>query len=96
VDTVKVDQSFVSRMGGTDGGVEMVRAIVALAHSLDMDVVAEGVETADQLGMLLALRCEYAQGFCFSRPVDAAAAGELIANQLWKATLAPALAGCDK
>jgi diguanylate cyclase (GGDEF)-like protein/PAS domain S-box-containing protein len=92
VDTVKVDRSFVSRMGVDDGGVEMVRAIVALAHSLGMDVVAEGVETRDQLARLQALDCEYAQGFYFSRPVDAAAAGLLIAAQPWTALLAPAMA----
>ena len=46
VDTVKIDRSFVSRIGGEDNGSEMVRAIVALAHNLGMDVVAEGVETA--------------------------------------------------
>ena len=64
-DTVKIDRSFVSRMGGEDGS-EMVRAIVALAHNLGMDVVAEGVETSGQLSQLLALGCEYAQGFYFS------------------------------
>ena len=48
-DTVKVDRSFVSRMGGDQQGSEMVRAIVALAHNLGMDVVAEGVETDEQL-----------------------------------------------
>ena len=45
VDTVKIDRSFVRRIGVESGGSEMVRAIVALAHNLDMDVVAEGVET---------------------------------------------------
>jgi EAL domain-containing protein (putative c-di-GMP-specific phosphodiesterase class I) len=70
----------------------MVRAIVALAHSLGMDVVAEGVETADQLARLQTLECEYAQGFYFSRPVDAAAAGELIEAQPWISSAAPTLA----
>ena len=69
VDTVKVDRSFVSRIGADDGS-EMVRAIAALAHNLGMDVVAEGVETAEQLERLRAIGCEYAQGFYFSRPVD--------------------------
>ena len=73
-DTVKVDRSFVSRMGAGDNGLEMVRAIVALAHNLGMDVVAEGVETARQLSELQALGCESAQGFHFSKPVDVAAA----------------------
>ena len=69
-DTVKVDRSFVSRMGADRHGSEMVRAIVALAHNLGMDVVAEGVETAAQLSQLLAIGCEYAQGFYFSEPVE--------------------------
>ena len=62
----------------------MVRAIVALAHNLGMDVVAEGVETADQLSQLRALGCEYAQGFYFSQPVDAAAAEALIHAEPWR------------
>ncbi|MGH9139676.1 MAG: putative bifunctional diguanylate cyclase/phosphodiesterase [Vicinamibacterales bacterium] len=83
-DTVKVDRSFVSRMGSEEHGSEMVRAIVALAHSLGMDVVAEGVETAGQLAQLHALGCEYAQGFYFSRPVDADAAEGLIRAEPWR------------
>jgi diguanylate cyclase (GGDEF)-like protein/PAS domain S-box-containing protein len=83
-DTVKVDRSFVSRMGVEDRGSEMVRAIVVLAHNLGMDVVAEGVETADQLSQLRALGCEYAQGFYFSKPVDVAAADDLIDAEPWR------------
>jgi diguanylate cyclase (GGDEF)-like protein/PAS domain S-box-containing protein len=83
-DTVKIDRSFVSRMGGDPHGAEMVRAIVALAHNLGMDVVAEGVETTDQLAQLLAIGCEYAQGFYFSKPVSAVAAEALIHAQPWR------------
>ena len=68
----------------------MVRAIVALAHNLGMDVVAEGVETAEQLAQLQSLGCEYAQGFYFSRAVDAATAAGLIASQPWRGRHAPA------
>jgi diguanylate cyclase (GGDEF)-like protein/PAS domain S-box-containing protein len=82
VDTVKVDRSFVSRIG-LDDGSEMVRAIAAIAHNMGMDVVAEGVETLEQLEWLRAIGCEYAQGFFFSRPVDMAAATELIASAPW-------------
>ena len=84
IDTVKVDQSFVSAMGNPGGGSEMVRAIVGLAHSLGMDVVAEGVESAEQAAELRALGCEYAQGFYFSKPVDAATASRLIEAQPWQ------------
>jgi diguanylate cyclase (GGDEF)-like protein/PAS domain S-box-containing protein len=83
VDTVKVDRSFVSRIG-VDDGSEMVRAIAAIAHSMGMDVVAEGVETVEQLEGLRAIGCEYAQGFYFSRPVDVTAATELIVSAPWQ------------
>ena len=86
VDTVKVDRSFVSAMGGGNGS-EMVRAIVTLAHTLGMDVVAEGVETAEQAAELRALGCEYAQGFYFSKAVDYEAARDLIATQPWQTEL---------
>jgi diguanylate cyclase (GGDEF)-like protein/PAS domain S-box-containing protein len=83
-DTVKVDRSFVSRIGSADKGSEMVCAIVALARNLGMDVVAEGVETAEQLSEIEALGCEFVQGFYFSRPVDVATADDLIASQPWR------------
>ena len=82
VDTVKVDRSFVSRIG-LDDGSEMVRAIAAIAHNMGMDVVAEGVETAEQLEWLRAIGCEYAQGFYFSRPVEMSAATAMIASAPW-------------
>jgi diguanylate cyclase (GGDEF)-like protein/PAS domain S-box-containing protein len=84
VDTLKVDRSFVSRIHVDRPGSEMVRAIVAIAHNLGMDVVAEGVETAEQSAELHALGCEYAQGFYFSKPVDALEASRLIASQPWQ------------
>jgi len=84
LDTVKIDRSFISRIGIEHHGADMVRAIVALAHTLGMDVVAEGVETADQATLLIDLGCEYAQGFHFSKAVDAAEAGLLIASQPWQ------------
>jgi diguanylate cyclase (GGDEF)-like protein/PAS domain S-box-containing protein len=83
VNTLKIDRSFVSRIGDGDGGAEMIRAIVTLAHNLDMDVVAEGVETAGQEGCLQALGCEYAQGFFFAKPMSAADVDRLIAAQPW-------------
>jgi diguanylate cyclase (GGDEF)-like protein/PAS domain S-box-containing protein len=82
--TVKVDRSFVSRMGVDAKGSEMVRAIVALALNLGMDVVAEGVENLEQMVALQTLGCAHAQGFYFSRPVDLLAADHLIASQPWR------------
>ena len=81
VDAVKVDRSFVSRMGDNGDGAEMVRAIVELGHNLGMAVVAEGVETEAQLKGLRALGCQFCQGFLFSKPVEAAVASVLIATQ---------------
>ncbi|MEG3841648.1 EAL domain-containing protein [Microcoleus sp. herbarium14] len=86
--TLKIDRSFVSRMGGDfdlgKGGIdptEIVRSIVTLSHNLGMDVVAEGVEEASQLSILKGLKCEYAQGFFFSKPVDSQTAAVLIRQQ---------------
>ncbi|MFN2549303.1 MAG: putative bifunctional diguanylate cyclase/phosphodiesterase [Myxococcales bacterium] len=70
IDTLKIDRSFIARLGTTADGLEIVHTILALAQSLDMDVVAEGVETAEQLQLLRNLHCAYAQGYYLSRPVD--------------------------
>ncbi len=70
VDTLKIDRSFVSTMGSAGENVEIVRTIVALAHNLGLQVIAEGVETAQQVETVRNLGCEYAQGYYFSRPVD--------------------------
>jgi diguanylate cyclase (GGDEF)-like protein/PAS domain S-box-containing protein len=72
LDTLKIDRSFTSAMGS--GGKEesmIVRTIMPLAHNLGLDVVAEGVETNEQVNLLKELRCKYAQGFFFSRPIHA-------------------------
>ena len=86
--TLKIDRSFVSRMGGDfalgKGAIdptEIVRSIVTLSHNLGMDVVAEGVEEASQLSILKGLKCEYAQGYFFSKPVDSQKAAALIRQQ---------------
>lgn len=78
LDTLKIDASFVQRMVDEQGSAEIVRTIIVLAHNLGMDVVAEGVETAEQLALLAQWRCDYAQGYYFSRPVPAADATRLI------------------
>jgi EAL domain-containing protein (putative c-di-GMP-specific phosphodiesterase class I) len=81
VDTLKVDRSFVSQMSQNDENREIVRTIVTLARSLGLKVVAEGIETAEQMAQLLALECEGGQGYLFSRAVEAEAAGELLARE---------------
>jgi len=82
IDTLKADSSFVSRIGEDKENLEIVRTIITLAHNLKMDVIAEGVETAEQLSQLRDLGCEYGQGYYFSRPVSAEEANHLIADLL--------------
>jgi EAL domain-containing protein (putative c-di-GMP-specific phosphodiesterase class I) len=65
-------------MNTRDENSEIVRTIVALAHNLHMEVIAEGVETEEEAYLLKALQCEYAQGYYFSRPLDAESAGKWI------------------
>lgn len=79
VDALKIDRSFVNRMGIDDQNSQIIQTIVALAHNLNLDVVAEGVETLDQLVQLRALGCQYGQGYFLSRPLNSEAAGTLIA-----------------
>ena len=69
LDVLKVDRSFVSRMEANSKEAEIVRTIVHLAHSLQLSVVAEGVETREQAVQLQALGCEYGQGYFFSKPL---------------------------
>ncbi len=81
---LKIDQSFVSQMEATAKNEEIVRTIVALAHTLRMDVIAEGVETASQLDHLRALKCHYGQGYFFAGPLDVDSATEmLLADPEW-------------
>lgn len=85
VSTLKIDRSFVSRLGAEEQNSEIVRAIVMLAHHLKMGVVAEGVETEDQLLQLLSLECDCGQGYFFSKPLEKQAAEALLAsNPQWK------------
>ncbi len=78
VDALKIDRSFVS---GLKRRPETVRAIVALARSMDLDVVAEGVETADQRSSLAGMGCGYAQGFLFGQPLSAEEATSLLGQK---------------
>jgi len=73
-DTLKIDRSFIRELSAGNGSRDIVRAILQLAHSLRLKVIAEGVETEEQLSSLRQLGCDYIQGFLLSKPVDAAAA----------------------
>lgn len=70
VDTLKIDRAFISRMESDAETHEIVRTIVMLAHNLGLKVIAEGVETQEQLELLKHIGCEMAQGFLFSRPAE--------------------------
>jgi diguanylate cyclase (GGDEF)-like protein/PAS domain S-box-containing protein len=80
VSAVKVDRSFITGMDAHEDRAQMVRAIVTLAHNLRLSVVAEGVETAQELAALKELSCECGQGYLLSKPLAANAARELIAR----------------
>jgi len=81
---LKIDRSFVGGMNADRKNAEIVRAIVALARNLGMEVVAEGVETAEHLTALRALQCHYGQGYWFAKPLEAQAATALLhASPQW-------------
>jgi diguanylate cyclase (GGDEF)-like protein/PAS domain S-box-containing protein len=78
INTLKVDRSFVKQMSGNSENKEIVRTVVLLGRSLGMQVIAEGVEDEKQLEQLRELGCDNAQGYLFSMPLAAEAAGQLI------------------
>jgi diguanylate cyclase (GGDEF)-like protein/PAS domain S-box-containing protein len=81
IDILKIDRSFVTEMGIDGQNMEIARAIVSLAHGLGLKVIAEGVETTEQLKVLMMLNCDYVQGFLFSKPVPSSVAEGLIKQQ---------------
>jgi diguanylate cyclase (GGDEF)-like protein/PAS domain S-box-containing protein len=86
LDTLKIDRSFISGMGEEGEGMEIARTILPMANNLRLDVVAEGVETLQQVAMLKKLHCKYGQGFYFSRPLSAEGIAALLAGGLtWQA-----------
>jgi diguanylate cyclase (GGDEF)-like protein/PAS domain S-box-containing protein len=71
LDMLKIDRSFISGLSGASQGMEIARTIMPLAKNLHLDVVAEGVETVEQVRELRKLNCKYGQGFYFSEPLSA-------------------------
>ncbi|MBK4732590.1 EAL domain-containing protein [Oxynema sp. CENA135] len=71
VDTIKVDKSFVQRLDGSTHNLGLIPAIISIAQTMGMSVIAEGIETVEQLTQLRALKCNYSQGFLFSQPLKA-------------------------
>ena len=78
IDTLKVDRSFIRDIPADSGDKKITRAIIAMAHSLKLKVVAEGVETADQLKFLRAQRCDTVQGYFLHRPLPEAEVAEVL------------------
>ncbi|OCR02177.1 diguanylate cyclase [Oscillatoriales cyanobacterium USR001] len=79
IDTLKIDREFISGMVFDSKDFDIVKTIIILAHSLGLDVVAEGIETREQFNRLRELGCEYGQGFFFSRPLETEDAEMLLA-----------------
>ncbi|MHC4910486.1 MAG: two-component system response regulator, partial [Planctomycetota bacterium] len=78
LEALKIDRSFLNTMAGNRDYAAVIFAIMSLAHNLNMQVTAEGVETAEQVALLLALECDYAQGFYFAPAMEPAAAQRLL------------------
>lgn len=78
IDTLKVDRSFINRIGAEGEHSEIIQTIIKLAANLGMDVVAEGVESEEQLNFLKDMNCEFGQGYYYSKPLDSNAAFALV------------------
>jgi len=70
-DVLKIDRSFTSQIPGSKANSSLIRAIIAMAHALELEVVAEGLETREQAGFLLVYHCEFGQGYLYSQPMPA-------------------------
>ncbi len=78
VDVLKIDQSFVKWMKLDEESDTIVKTIIELAHNLRMEVVAEGIETEEHVRLLREMKCDYGQGYFFSKPIDAVSATKLL------------------
>ena len=85
LDALKIDKSFIHKMKNGKKNLALVQSIIAIAHSLNLEVIAEGVETSEQLDSLKMMGCENAQGYHFSPPLPANEASLLLSDQSVKA-----------
>lgn len=69
VDKLKIDRSFVKELNSDDSDQKIVQALISMAHTLQISVVAEGIETQEQLNLLRQYGCDFGQGYLFSKPV---------------------------
>lgn len=79
IDYLKIDQSFVRNLGDGTDDLALIEAIVIMAHTLGIKVIAEGVETEEQRGLLAAIGCDFGQGYLFSKPLETEEFGHLLA-----------------
>ena len=87
IDVLKVDRSFVQKMAGGGRHAATVEAVITLAHSQGLHVIAEGVETPEQRAKLQSLHCDLAQGYLFARPMEVADVDVLLASDChWRAS----------
>ena len=89
IDALKIDQSFVRQITTTPSETTIVTAVISMGRSLNLRVVAEGVETQEELAFLQAHQCDQAQGYYFSRPVAAPQFADLLATQSARSALSP-------
>lgn len=80
VDTLKIDRSFINRIG--ESGAPLVTAVISLARGLNLDVIAEGVETRAQVNFLTSHGCRYMQGYLFSKPLTGPQLEQVLRNQM--------------
>jgi len=78
---LKIDKSFISDINQDENADKLIASIVSIAHGLGLEVVAEGVEEEYQVDHLIALNCEYLQGYYFSRPVPQSEVADLLQKQ---------------
>ncbi|MEH2409797.1 EAL domain-containing protein [Nostoc sp.] len=77
---LKIDRSFIAKIDTNGENLEIIQAIITLAQSLNKDVIAEGIETVEQLAQLRAMKCKYAQGYFFCKPLDSKSIERLMAS----------------
>ena len=82
IDRTEIDKKFIDDIVAPEGQAPIVTAMIAMAHGLSLDVVAEGVETREQLDFLRHARCDVLQGFLASRPVGAAAIERMLTERI--------------
>jgi EAL domain-containing protein (putative c-di-GMP-specific phosphodiesterase class I) len=90
---VKIDRSFVRDIATSEGDAAVARAVIAMAHGLGVEVVAEGIETVEQLAVLRRYDCDEGQGYLLGRPVVPAEVPEVMRRKGWPAGRRPAAVG---